>query len=180
MLLSDWPVLTRDSSNLVSGDGLGLLGVDVFHDWESSGGPRGRFGRLGDVFCLPNVRNVHFDLPIVENVHPGAGFALPIVRFVHGSPVWTPNRLKRPRARRAPAEPGERPQVRTFRHLQNPRSKARHISGSFTGGLFNPLAAELYRDFGNGQPSRYRGTNLQIQRLLRMVERRIALETNPP
>ena len=102
MLLSDWPVLTRDSSNLVSGDGLGLLGVDVFHDWESSGGPRGRFGRLGDVFCLPNVRNVHFDLPIVENVHPGAGFALPIVDFVHGHPVWTPNRRKRPRARRAP------------------------------------------------------------------------------
>ena len=29
--------------------------VDVLHDWESFGGPRGRFARLGDVFCLPIV-----------------------------------------------------------------------------------------------------------------------------
>ena len=81
----------------VSTLGIRFHTVDVFHDWESSGGPRGRFARLGDVFRFPIVRNVRFDLPIVENVHPGPGFALPIVDFVHGHPVRTPNRRKRPR-----------------------------------------------------------------------------------
>ena len=40
----------------------------------------------------------------------------------------------RSRHRRWPFWPPLR--VRTFRHLQNPRSETRHISGSFTGGLF--------------------------------------------